>query len=134
MPEIAFKKNIQHFVHDQQFIRFLLVGVLNTVIGYSLFVLFSFLGLDAPYALAFTYVFGVISNFFTTGKLVFGISKRKYFLRFVLAYVAVYLVNLVFLSILIWAGMDKLISQAVLVPFMALISFWSFKMYAFREA
>jgi len=117
-----------------QFFKFLLVGLFNTAIGYSLFVLFSFLGLDEAYALAFTYIFGVASNFFATGKLVFGVSKREHFLRFLLAYVVVYVVNLVFLTVLIGAGMEKMISQAVMVPFMAILSFWALKVFVFREA
>lgn len=129
-----FRKSNLHRAHGLQFFRFLLVGLLNTAIGYSLFVLFSVLGFEAAFALAFTYVFGAISNFFTTGKLVFGATNLKYFLRFLSVYVAIYAVNLGFLTLLIGAGIEKLISQAILVPFMAILSFLAFKVFAFRGA
>ena len=123
-----------YHTHRLQFFKFLLVGLFNTAIGYSLFVLFSVLGFEAAFALAFTYVFGAISNFFTTGKLVFGVTNLKYFLRFLSVYVAIYAVNLGFLTLLFGAGIEKLISQAILVPFMAILSFLAFKVFAFRGA
>lgn len=128
-------KNYQKLsTRKKQFIKFLMVGFLNTLIGYFLFVLFTMISFDVAYALAFTYVFGAISNFFTTGKLVFGIVERKFFFRFLLVYLTIYITNLALLSALIEMGAEKLISQALLLPFMAIISFFAFKSFVFKEA
>ena len=117
-----------------RFVKFLLVGLLNTGIGYLLFTLFTLLGFPSAIALGMTYVFGVTSNFFTTGRLVFGTARPALFARFVGVYVIIYLVNLGLLTVLTDNGMNKLAAQAVLVPFMAVLSFVSFKLYVFKES
>jgi putative flippase GtrA len=52
------------------FVRFLAVGVLNTAFGYALFALLVWAGVWYP-AAAST-IGGMIFNFNTTGRLVFG--------------------------------------------------------------
>jgi putative flippase GtrA len=116
-----------------QFIRFLLVGVLNAAIGYALFVMFSAAGLSAGPALALTYVFGSIANFFTTGGLVFRASNPRLIFRFLATYVVVYFVNLACLHGLMTMGTPKLLAQAILVPFVAVLSFLLFKSFVFTD-
>lgn len=116
-----------------QFAIFLLVGVLNTAIGYLLFTAFSLMNFSPSVSLAMTYVFGVTSNFFTTGRLVFGTSKPAFFVKFLGTYAVIYLVNLGLLMLLVDNGTNELLAQALLVPFMAVLSFVSFKLYVFKE-
>ncbi|NCQ92050.1 MAG: hypothetical protein GPI94_15420 [Microcystis aeruginosa LG13-03] len=57
-----------------RFVRFLLVGVLNTIFGYSLFAVLILIGLNYKYAVLIGTIQGVLFNFQTTGRLVFGLS------------------------------------------------------------
>lgn len=84
---------------DHLFIRYLLVGALNTAFGYSVFVLFIFLGLHYSIALLFATVTGVLFNFKSFGFFVFGNSKWRLIWKFILVYGVLYAVNvfLVFL-------------------------------------
>ncbi|MES2972787.1 MAG: GtrA family protein [Pseudomonadota bacterium] len=117
-----------------RFVRFLLVGLLNTGIGYALFTLFTLTGFSSATALGMTYVFGVISNFFTTGRLVFGTARPALFLKFVGVYLVIYLINLGLLGVLTDNGINKLLAQAALVPFMAVLSYVGFRHYVFKES
>ena len=56
---------------SRRFLHFLLIGALNTAVGYGLFVLFLWLGLHYALAAAFATVLGVLFNFKSTGGLVF---------------------------------------------------------------
>jgi putative flippase GtrA len=74
--------------------RFLLVGGLNTVVGYSLFALLLFLGLQSHLALLFTTCFGIVFNFRTISNMVFTINNNALFYKFFLLYAGLYLGNL----------------------------------------
>jgi putative flippase GtrA len=125
-------ENERHRAHAVQFIRFLFVGMFNTLVGYGLFVLFSLMDVKTSYALALAYVFGALCNFFTTGRLVFGTSNAKFLLRFLLVYVVIYGINLGGITLLMGIGIPKLYAQAICVPFMAVLSFLAFKLFAFK--
>src|SRR6516162_3637567 len=57
---------------DVQFIRFVLVGCLNTTVGYGLFAACILLGLPSALALLIATIIGVLFNYFSTGRLVFA--------------------------------------------------------------
>lgn len=114
------------------FLRFLVVGVLNTAFGYCVFVAGMLLGLPAPAALAAAYVLGVLFNFLSTGKLVFDRLDARALPRFIGAYMLVYAVNLGVLALLVRAGLHEFIAQAIAIPFMAALSFVIFRSFVFR--
>ena len=76
-----------------EFLRFLAVGVLNTVFAYTLFALLSWIGLAYPLAIGLATVVGVAFNFQSTGRLVFGQAPLSRFARFVGVYAVLYLLN-----------------------------------------
>lgn len=55
-----------------QFVRFILVGVVNTAVGYLIFAGFVLLSVPAQTALAAAFVLGVLWNFGTHARLVSG--------------------------------------------------------------
>lgn len=119
--------------HWVQFGKFMVVGVLNTVIGYSIFVLITLLGFGPGVALTLTYTIGVPINYFTTGRMVFDSSSIKSFTFFIISYIAVYFVNFGSLTLLIRFGLSQLLAQAIVVPFIAVLSFLVFKNFVFRN-
>ena len=116
-----------------QFLRFLAVGALNTLFGYSVFAGLVLAGLAPVPALVLTYVVGVTFNFFTTRRFVFATSPRASIARFVGAYVVIYLFNLGIFKLAEMAGAGPLLAQALCLPVVAVFSFFLFKFQVFRD-
>lgn len=55
----------------RQFVRFLLVGALNTAFGYGIYGVLLWLGLGLPLSLLGATILGILFNFVSTGRLVF---------------------------------------------------------------
>ena len=55
-----------------RFFRFLLIGAVNTIFGYGVYALLIFLRCDYKIAALAGTVLGVLFNFLTTGRIVFG--------------------------------------------------------------
>jgi putative flippase GtrA len=114
--------------------KFGVVGLMNTIIGYSIFVFLTALDLGPSMALICTYVIAVPINYFSTGKLVFDITSFRSFLLFIVSYVAIYSINLLALTLLIQMGISQILAQALIVPFIAVLSFITFKMLVFKSS
>jgi putative flippase GtrA len=75
-------------------VRFLATGVLNTAFGYAVYAVLLWMGLPYAAALLLATIVGVVFNFFSYGKLVFqGETGKRTFVRFVIAYLAIYALN-----------------------------------------
>lgn len=116
-----------------QFVRFLFVGAMNTLFGYSVFAGLVLAGLPPVPALVLTYVVGVLFNFVTTRRLVFSRSAQASLLRFIAAYVVIYFFNLVLFKLAESAGAPPLLAQALCLPVVAVFSFFLFKFQVFRD-
>ena len=129
--------NFQLFLRrfmDSRWMRFLSTGVLNTAFGYFVYAVMVFEGIAYSVALVVATVLGVVFNFFSFGRLVFrGQHGLVVFLKFVLAYCVVYVVNVTLLGVVIKdAGFNAYVAQAMCVPPSVLLSWilmnhWVFK-------
>jgi putative flippase GtrA len=123
------KNKLVGIVKKHKFARFLLVGVLNTLFSYFLYGTLILIGLDYKYAVLLATILGVLFNFQTTGRLVFGSKNNKLIFRFVLVYVATFLLNVEALRVVdamninIEQKTKMLIAGAILVFPLAVISF-----------
>ena len=119
----------------RQFIRFLAVGVLNTVFGYSVFAALVLAGVGPMLALVLAYIVGVPFNYFTTARFVFAHAprSRRSFLRFVGAYLVIYAFNAVLYRGVEMAVAAPLLAQALCIPAVAVFSFLLFRLHVFRE-
>jgi putative flippase GtrA len=122
---------MRRFLYDRQFHRFLAVGVLNTAVGYGLFVLFIFIGLHYVLASLFATVLGVLFNFHSIGKLVFGRHDYRLIFRFFAVYGVTYLLSIAFLAVFDFFGVDMYLAGALLLAPMAVISFLLNKYHVF---
>lgn len=120
-------------IADNQFVRFLLVGVLNTAFGYGCFALLLLLGLHYSFALAISTALGVLFNFKSTGALVFGSRDNRLILRFVGTYVVVYFCNLLGIRLLVQAGLTPAVAGALLVLPAAVLAFALNKRFVFHH-
>lgn len=117
------------------FVRFLIVGVLNTAFGYTVFGGMLSLGCQRTVALLLATIAGVLFNFRTVGVAVFRNSEPRLFLRFVAGYSVVFAVNASLLEALVrgleWSPM---VAQAASLPVMAVVGFLTMRTLVFRRA
>jgi putative flippase GtrA len=82
----------------RQFVRFVLVGVVNTAFGYGIYGLLLWLGVVLPLSLLGATVLGILFNFLTTGHLVFRDFSWNRLPRFIAAYALMWLLGTVVIS------------------------------------
>lgn len=103
---------------------FLVIGGINTLIGYLLYVAFlNVAHLPVNLALAAAYVVGITASYLNFKMWVFESGGRQRFPRFVLGAVLVYVGNLFMLHELIWLGLSEELAQLVLLPVLAALSY-----------
>ena len=118
-----------------QIIKFSLVGVLNTVVGYGVFFISS-LYINYLLALIFSHIVGVIHSFIWNKYWVFRSSKNKIreFLKFYSVYGVMLLINIAmlyyFVSIL---NISPQISQLIILPFLTILTYTGHKYWSFKK-
>jgi len=83
-------------VIDATFFRFVMVGVVNTIIGYSIImVLYHLIGLSYSLSYFLSYIVGILVSFFLNRKFVFYSKNNKLaeFLKFLVAFGVSYSVS-----------------------------------------
>lgn len=75
-------------------LRFLVAGAFNTLVSYGTYVLLLLLGLNLPLAGLLSLIVGISVGFVTQGRYVFGNLSPRSLVRFVLAWMFMYLVHL----------------------------------------
>ena len=78
----------------KEFVRFMLVGILNTIVGYGLYALFIFLGFNYVLSSLFATILGVLFNFQTIGRMVFKKHCNSLVFRFISVYVIVFFIGI----------------------------------------
>ena len=116
-----------------KFVRYLLVGVMNTAFGYSLYALFIYLQMHYSAALLLSTVLGVLFNFKTIGTLVFNSGRNDLIFRFVAVYLFTYLLNLSGLRICSGFGFDMYAAGALLLVPVTATSFLLHNTFVFKE-
>jgi putative flippase GtrA len=113
--------------------RFIFVGIINTIFGYSVFVLFIFLGLHYSVASAFAIIISIAFNFKTTGTIVFKNNKNLLILKFFMVYVIVYLAYVGSLKVFALYSVSMYIAGAILICPLAILSFVLNKIFVFNQ-
>lgn len=108
---------------QRQFLRFLVVGLINTAFGYGVFALLIWLGLFYPLAIGFATLAGIAFNFQTIGRVVFNGAPWSLLCRFVAVYCIVYCVNVGGVAILLSTGLSIYLASAAILPALAVLAF-----------
>jgi putative flippase GtrA len=116
-----------------QFIRFLIVGGINTLFGYGVYSFFIFIGIHYTVAAFLGTILGIIFNFFTTGKIVFKTLGRGIFPKFIIVYFISYCINILGLRLLQNFKLNSYEAGAVLVLPMAFTSYLLLKMFVYTK-
>lgn len=113
------------------FLRFLMVGGINTLFGYSVYALFILIGLHYVLAALLGQICGVLFNFKTTGIIVFKNKDNRLIFRFFGVYLFTYLLNIGLLKLFDMADVGSLVAGAIIVLPMALVSFLLMRRFVF---
>ena len=117
-----------------QFLNFLLVGGLNTLVGYALFAFFVFLGFGDILAPLFANFLGVLFNFKSYGYLVFKNKDNRLIFKFFAVYAIVYISNVLGLVLFAKAGLEnRYLSGLILVIPLALLAYYLNSTYVFKQ-
>lgn len=120
---------------NSQIIKFLSVGVLNTVFGYAVYAILIFVSVSYLTALFVATIAGVIFNYFSFGRMVFyGRSGWFVFGKFVIAYGVVYVVNAALLSVLTKEFLfSPYVGQIICIPLSVLLSWLAMNYWVYKK-
>ncbi|BAF73085.1 GtrA family protein [Sulfurovum sp. NBC37-1] len=116
-----------------EFSRFIIVGVFNTVFGYSIYALFIWIGFNYIWASFFATIIGVLFNFQTIGRLVFKRHNNRLIFRFFLVYGIVFLIGISIIWVLKNTGLNDYTAGLIAIFPNAIISFLLNKFYVYRR-
>jgi putative flippase GtrA len=118
---------------SKRFMKFILVGIINTAFGYSVYALFIYLKMHYSLAVLFGTILGVLFNFKSTGRLVFKVNNNALLARFIVVYVITYVLNVAALSIFNFYRFDLYLAGLLMILPMAVISYVLQSRYVFKE-
>ena len=103
---------------DIKKLKFVGVGILNTLFGYSIYAILILVKTPYLFALLASTVVGVIFNYFSFGRVVFSGNRGRFvFGKFLISYALIYFVNATFLSLLInKLNIEPYLAQMLFVP------------------
>lgn len=106
------------------FLRFIIVGGVNTVFGWAVYSGAILYGLQQWQSLIVGMLAGICFNFVSLGGFVFRDMRVRRLPYFLVAYLVIYVFNLAGLEMIkAWIN-DPILAQLILAPPMALISFF----------
>jgi putative flippase GtrA len=115
--------------------KFIIIGILNTILGYSLFVIFlnwySYL-----WALVFSYIIAVTHSYLWNKYWTFKSDRNplREFIKFSLIYLIVFIVNAITLFLLVDVlNFDARLGQLFALPVITIISFTGHKYWSFKS-
>ena len=117
---------------DSRFVRFVIVGGINTLFGLGVYLLCIFIGIPYYVATIISNVAGVLFNFVTTGTLVFDNSDKHLFFRFVACYVVVYLINTGLVKCFLLCNMNSYYAGIIATPLTAVCSYLLLKNFVYK--
>ena len=121
-------------LNDQR-VRFLIVGILNTVVGYGAFAFFIYLGIHYLYSNLFSTILGVLNSYYFNKYFTFNrpkVSGKEAF-RFIFVYAISYLLG----NFILFVGISQLhylpyLVGAFNIVCVTIISWFGHKYYSFK--
>ena len=128
--ENIIEKWINHF-KNKEFVKFIFVGIINTIFGYGLFALLIFMHVFYVWAVLWANIIGVIFSYNTFGKFVFKKNKNS-FVKFITLYIFLYFLNIGIITLAEIFIKNVYISGFLSMLICASASFLFNKYYVFR--
>jgi putative flippase GtrA len=117
-----------------QFIRFGLIGAVNTSISYGIYALLLYMGLNYALANLGSLILGIGVSFFSQGRFVFGNASIDRLPRFILLWGSLYLVNIGLIALFMRFGINAYLGGALALVPITLLSFVCQRYLVFRPA
>lgn len=119
---------------NRRFIKFIFIGVINTIFGLIAYTALIYFGTHVWIALITGNVAGVLFNFLTTGRFVFSSLSPGRFFPFTIVYLFCYLANYLLLRTLITFHLGPIESQIGVTPIMAALQFYLLSKHVFPSS
>jgi len=116
----------------REFLRYLVVGVLNTVFSYSIYVLLLWLGLAYFIANLVALLCGIVFSFQMQGRYVFDNTSRRLFPKYMVLWVLIYFCNIAMIKLLLICGFNAYVAGALALPPIVLLSYVLQKYFIFN--
>lgn len=118
---------------NSKFLRFILIGILNTMFGVGIYCLMIFIGLPYFIATLISNVLGVLFNFKTTGKFVFENNDNSLIFRFTLCYILIYAINTGVIKLMLLSKLNEYWAGFIATPIVAICSFFMLKHFVYKK-
>lgn len=120
-----------------QTIRFVIVGILNTIVGFGVYALYlHFVNNSYVQALIISHIIGVVHSYLWNNKWTFTMNEISFksIMKFISVYAITFFVNLLLLSLFIDAiGVNKFFAQGISLFITTLVSFFGHKYWSFAK-
>ncbi len=116
----------------KQFLRFLIVGGINTLFGYSVFALLLYLNLHYALASFISTCVGILFNFNTIGRFVFQKNEQTRLIKFLLVYAIVYLLQIGLLKLMTVLTINLYLGSLFILLPLASLAYWLNKKFVFN--
>jgi len=103
------------FQPSNRFIRFLIVGGVNTAFGYGIFVTCLWIGMHYALAAAISTVLGILFNYKSTGNLVFKSRGSGRLPHFVAVYAIIYVFGVLAIGGMLRLGIHEWLGGLILI-------------------
>ena len=118
---------------DWLFVKFILVGILNTAFGYGAFALLMYTGLHYSAAVVLSTIAGILFNFKTTGVLVFKNKDNSLIFKFIAVYTLVCITGIIILRLAQIAHINLYFAGLVATGICAVTAFLLNKNWVFKK-
>lgn len=117
---------------ERSFFKFVLVGILNTIISYTVYFLLIRLSVSFVIASAVGQICGIINSYFMNKNFTFGSKEKSIWevVRFLLVYLFQYIFNVVFIYLV---PFSYEVTGLIVLPINPIISFLGHKYFTFRN-
>jgi len=116
-----------------EIIKFVVVGIINTIFYYILYAILIYLGFEYYLAVILATTVGVLFSFKTFSKLVFKNSNNILIFKFILVYGFNIILNIFIIKVYVYLYNDNLyIAGLIAIILVAISSFILNKFYVFR--
>jgi putative flippase GtrA len=120
---------------DKIHLKFILVGLLNTIFAYTLFAILILFKMNTFFSLFISTTAGVVFNFITFGHLVFKLKSSKLmFSKFIFTYFISYMMNVYLLkSFMDFFYCNTFVAQIIALPFVVFFNWISMNYWVYKK-
>lgn len=118
---------------NSKIFRFILIGIVNTIFGYLIFIILYYFLFNKEIALTLGFIISILFNYQTISNYVFNDSEQKKLIIFILIYIFTYFLNLLHLYITVDIyNINVYLAQFMTLLYLPAVSFYLNKNYVYN--